>query len=645
MKEVSGSLPQQMYEQQALRPLRTRSSSLTDVPSLVQSPSNATACPWEIQRDDLSVGSVIGKGEFGVVHTGRWHGTPVAIKAVRSSTACSQGGRLEAELEVLCRVRHPHIVQFLGVCMHSEPVLFVSEMMAGGSLAVALQRRRQPPLRRALEVALDCARGLNCLHLAWPHPIIHRDFTPSNVLLSAPTFRCVEDVAFLEHVVAKVADFGLSRVVGDGPALSTQLPSDCCLSADLKTCMSRRGGEDAGKDSGARQRLLEAAESPHSGDTSSGCYMPPPQLDMLLDGNGGCGRLEVGPQAVAGVQQGSADVQRDASGGQARLRAANGDSFRMTGGTGTYVYMAPEICRHKPYNAKADVYSLAMVMYEMLAGRRPFGALDPAIAAQRAATDELRPDWPSAAPLEYVRAEQAVLEQAQALTTRCWAASPSERPTCADVIVELERLIGLLPSQRDAALGQAAAERRSRLRLSRTSQPPRPASSSGALTARRLIHFLRHSHETSTHAGRSRRSEGHAATDSLCLRSAGSSRDVSGGIAATIGQSGLFVPTPLEGMPEACCGSAKGSGGGWSGSIASRLSAHTGFAGVEPARVAASAPLPTGSSSSLKMSLAERLRRVPVLRRWRECVVCRDTERAARAAPAPAGRQRPAADA
>lgn len=35
---------------------------------------------WEICPDELTLGAVLGEGEFGVVHSGRWNGTPVAIK-------------------------------------------------------------------------------------------------------------------------------------------------------------------------------------------------------------------------------------------------------------------------------------------------------------------------------------------------------------------------------------------------------------------------------------------------------------------------------------------------------------------------------------------------------------------------------------
>jgi hypothetical protein len=37
---------------------------------------------WEIQLTDIELGHMVGEGEYGVVHYGRWHRTPVAIKVL-----------------------------------------------------------------------------------------------------------------------------------------------------------------------------------------------------------------------------------------------------------------------------------------------------------------------------------------------------------------------------------------------------------------------------------------------------------------------------------------------------------------------------------------------------------------------------------
>lgn len=36
----------------------------------------------------------------------------------------------------------------------------------------------------------------------------------------------------------------------------------------------------------------------------------------------------------------------------------------MTGETGSYRYMAPEVFRHEPYNNKVDVYAYAMIVFQ-----------------------------------------------------------------------------------------------------------------------------------------------------------------------------------------------------------------------------------------------------------------------------------------
>lgn len=67
-------------------------------------------------------------------------------------------------------------------------------------------------------------------------------------------------------------------------------------------------------------------------------------------------------------------VARDVTGVQIikrkfRVRA---EKYHMTGGTGSLRYMAPEIADHQEYNEKGDVYSFSLIMWEMLAGTKPF---------------------------------------------------------------------------------------------------------------------------------------------------------------------------------------------------------------------------------------------------------------------------------
>eukprot|EP00892_Ulva_mutabilis_P001692 jgi/Ulvmu1/11523/UM078_0012.1 len=344
---------------------------------------DSNTADWEITPDELTLAAVIAEGEFGIVYKGKWNGTPVAIKVVKASEQINQQ-QLAAEVGVLRRIHHPNIVQFLGACTRTEPMTIVSEVMEGGSLADALQLRPQPPLRRVLEIALDCTRGLNYLHLANPHAIIHRDLKPSNIMLTK-SGTGVDPL--LGRGVAKLADFGLSKNI------TSFLPPS--ISPGLAAAQT---GSSAGP-----------------GDGSS----------EFRDGSSGLGHSSA-------VSDKNVLIER---------------MFKMTGGTGSHVFMAGEIFRREPYNAKADVYSLAMVMYEMLAGRRPFEEMDAREAALRAACEGLRPQWPPLVSEACPAAERVVLHEAHALVQSCWAADATKRPAASEIIPQLESLIDQLPRE------------------------------------------------------------------------------------------------------------------------------------------------------------------------------------------------------
>jgi serine/threonine protein kinase len=167
---------------------------------------------YEITPAELHLGSVLGEGEYGTVYRARWHGAPVAVKVLKSSAAI-RVEEFAAEIAMLLRIHHPNTVQFLGAVTRSEPFMIVTELMEGNSLDFALRSNLPFSLRRALEVALACARGLAYLHLPTPSEIMHRDLKPSNVMFQGyATAMSVQELAF-DTGVAKLADFGLSKTL------------------------------------------------------------------------------------------------------------------------------------------------------------------------------------------------------------------------------------------------------------------------------------------------------------------------------------------------------------------------------------------------------------------------------------------------
>jgi len=112
--------------------------------------------------------------------------------------------------------------------------------------------------------------------------------------------------------------------------------------------------------------------------------------------------------------------------------ACSPESIRaMTGVTGSFRYMAPEVVAEKQYDAKVDVYSAAFVTWFMLTGGFvPFSNLPGETVAELAARVALRPCTAGFKnpPLSH-------------LLDRAWADDPSGRPDAQEMESALGRLV------------------------------------------------------------------------------------------------------------------------------------------------------------------------------------------------------------
>ncbi|KAG7941938.1 hypothetical protein I3843_16G073900 [Carya illinoinensis] len=156
----------------------------------------------------------IGSGGYGKVYRGMLSdGLVVAIK--RAQQGSMQGGlEFKTEIELLSRVHHKNLVGLVGFCFEQGEQMLVYEFLPNGTLRESLSGKSGIYLdwKRRLRIALGSARGLAYLHELANPPIIHRDVKSSNILLD-------------ENLTAKVADFGLSKLVSDGSKghVSTQV--------------------------------------------------------------------------------------------------------------------------------------------------------------------------------------------------------------------------------------------------------------------------------------------------------------------------------------------------------------------------------------------------------------------------------------
>ncbi|KAM0873283.1 hypothetical protein ACQ4PT_038180 [Festuca glaucescens] len=145
----------------------------------------------------------IGSGGYGKVYKGTIaDGTSVAIK--RAEYGSKQGAvEFKTEIELLSRVHHRNLVSLIGFCYEQGEQMLVYEYVSNGTLRENLQARGiYLDWKNRLRIALGSARGLAYLHELADPPIIHRDVKSTNILLD-------------DNLKAKVADFGLSKLVAD----------------------------------------------------------------------------------------------------------------------------------------------------------------------------------------------------------------------------------------------------------------------------------------------------------------------------------------------------------------------------------------------------------------------------------------------
>ncbi|KAL4570375.1 hypothetical protein LXL04_026027 [Taraxacum kok-saghyz] len=166
---------------------------------------------------------VIGKGGFGRVYKGNIiNGSSVVAAAIKRLDSTSKQGAEEfrAEVDILSKVHHCHIVSLIGFCDYEEEMIIIYEYMSKGSLADHLHKLGTPlPWLQRLKICIGAARGLDYLHTGTGigSGLIYRDVKPSNILLH-------------ESWAAKISDMGLTRIIPTNhPSTYVDTPSNILL--------------------------------------------------------------------------------------------------------------------------------------------------------------------------------------------------------------------------------------------------------------------------------------------------------------------------------------------------------------------------------------------------------------------------------
>ena len=101
---------------------------------------------------------------------------------------------------------------------------------------------------------------------------------------------------------------------------------------------------------------------------------------------------------------------------------------------GSYPWMAPEVLFSDNYNEKADIYSYAMILYELVTLRYPFSECTDQRQIQFRVMNRKRPILDKNTP-----------ENLAMMIQRCWAQDPRERPSFAEIIAQFKAEECLFP--------------------------------------------------------------------------------------------------------------------------------------------------------------------------------------------------------
>ena len=165
--------------------------------------------------------TILGTGADATVYAVKWNGTVCAAKRLREILLedDSPGGadRLIGNFEQECltwsKLRHPAVVQFLGVYLEPPsrlPVLIMEKMDTSLRRYLKDHSKEEFPLHLKAFILHQVSQALAYLHNQEP-VLVHHDLTTNNVLLNKVSF------------VTKVTDFGMSRAVN--PSILTRKSS------------------------------------------------------------------------------------------------------------------------------------------------------------------------------------------------------------------------------------------------------------------------------------------------------------------------------------------------------------------------------------------------------------------------------------
>uniref|UniRef100_A0A6I8SHR5 non-specific serine/threonine protein kinase n=1 Tax=Xenopus tropicalis TaxID=8364 RepID=A0A6I8SHR5_XENTR len=153
---------------------------------------------WDIPFEQLEIGEMIGKGRFGLVYHGRWHGE-VAIRLIDIERDNEdQLKAFKREVMAYRQTRHENVVLFMGACMSPPHLAIITSLCKGRTLySVVRDAKIVLDVNKTRQIAQEIVKGMGYLHAKG---ILHKDLKSKNV--------------FYDNGKVVITDFGLFSISG-----------------------------------------------------------------------------------------------------------------------------------------------------------------------------------------------------------------------------------------------------------------------------------------------------------------------------------------------------------------------------------------------------------------------------------------------
>ncbi len=343
---------------------------------------------------------LLGQGGMGAVFLATHLGTkrPVALKVIAPQFMANEevGERFRREAEAAGRLRHPNVVNVtdFGVTVvdKNQFAYLVMEYLDGASLGDLLKEKGKLPLPFVVDIVEQICLAIGNAHQLG---IIHRDLKPDNIWLQ-PDGRGGYIIKVLDFGLAKLRDAsandeaensgqtetlaaltqtGLNHTVQARPVTQAQFADDAATQIQpapteveaATQIQSLTSAED-------RTRLFEIEEEAATQIQLASVTAPADNEDATLIQSGVTTKANSSTKSSA-ASHASASSSASKPGAVTTNFSSSSSTVELTvfgSILGTPLYMSPEQCRGETLDARSDIYSLGVIVYQMLAGTTPF---------------------------------------------------------------------------------------------------------------------------------------------------------------------------------------------------------------------------------------------------------------------------------